>query len=281
MPKIGDEGRLDRLSINQYTTREKWGLREAVEGYARHGVHSISVTRNTLVEVGLSESRRLLDDNSMRVSGYCIGGLLTDTDNSAFQRMIDENKEIIDEAARIKAACIVFVAGGLPEGSKDIDGARERCLEGIEAIRPHAEKAGVVIGLEPLHPMTCSLRSCLTSVSQALDWCDQLGGGPALGVVLDVYHVWWDADLAKQIERASGRIVAFHVSDWLTDTQDLRVDRGMMGDGVIEIPRIRALVERAGYEGDIEVEIFSSRNWWKRDPDEVVEIVKERFEQFV
>ena len=270
-----------RLSINQYTTREKWGLREAVEGYSRHGVRGISVTRETLVDLGVAETKSLLDGHGMFVSGYCIGGLLTDQDDVRFQDKIDENKRIIDEAAAIDAACIVFVAGGLPEGSKDIDAARDRCLEGLDALVPHARGTGVTIGLEPLHPMTCSLRSCLTTLSQAIDWCDQLGTGPELGVVLDVYHVWWDPSLASGIERAAGRIAALHVSDWLTDTCDLRVDRGMMGDGVIDIPKIRAAVESVGYNGAIEVEIFSERNWWQREPNEVVEIVKERYSQYV
>ena len=271
----------DRLSINQYTTREKWGLREAVEGYSRHGVRGISVTRDTLVELGVADTKSLLSDHDMFVSGYCIGGLLTEPDDKQFRARIDDNKRIIDEAAEIDAACIVFVAGGLPEGSKDIEFARNRCIEGLEALLPHAREAGVTIGLEPLHPMTCSLRSCLATLSQALDWCDQLGSGPELGVVLDVYHVWWDPNLSSEIERAAGRISAFHVSDWLTDTRDIRVDRGMMGDGVIDIPQIRAAVEATGYHGAIEVEIFSERNWWKREPNEVVEIVKERYARVV
>ena len=270
-----------KLSINQYTTKMKWALREAVEGYARHGIRGISVTRDTLVEIGLKRASQLLNDNGMHVSGYCIGGLLTTPNELAFRARIEENLKIIDEAAQIDAECIVFVAGGLPEGSKDIGAARQRCLAGLRELLPHARSAGVTIALEPLHPMTCSLRSCLTTLAQANDWCEELGGGDEVGVVVDVYHLWWDPNLEREIERASGRIAAFHVSDWLTDTSDLRVDRGMMGDGVIDIPRIRRLVEAAGYDGYNEVEIFSENNWWRRDPDEVVRIVKDRYTQFV
>ena len=270
-----------RLSINQWTTVEKWSLREAVEGYARQGIHGIAVLRDHLTAVGLNQSAEILRDHEMTVSGYCIGGLLTDQDETSFQKAIDDNLRVIDEAAAIGAQCITFVAGGLPTGSKDIGAARARCLEGLAQILPHARAAGVTIGLEPLHPMTCAFRSCLTTLGEANEWCEQLGAGPELGVVVDVYHVWWDPELEQQIQRAKGRIAAFHISDWLLDTVDLRLDRGMMGDGVIDIPQIRHMVESAGYDGLIEVEIFSARNWWKRAPDEVVQTVKERYREYV
>ena len=272
---------LGKLSINMYTTREQWGFRDAVEGYARHGVRGISPSHVALRAVGASEAARMLDDHGMTVTGYCIGGLLTDADEATFRKAVDENLRVIDEAAEIGAQCIVFVAGGLPEGSKDIAGARERCLEGLGAILPHARERGVTIGLEPLHPMTAAFRSCLTTLGEANDWLERLGAGPELGLVLDVYHLWWDPNLEREIERSRGRIAAFHVCDWLMDTVDLRVDRGMMGDGVIDIPKIRALVEATGYDGFLEVEIFSERDWWRRDPDEVVEVVKDRYLRFV
>ena len=131
--------------------------------------------------------------------------------------------------------------------------------------------------MEPLHPMICAFRSCLSTLGQANDWIELLGAGPELGMVVDVYHVWWDPDMEKELERAAGRIVSFHVCDWLMNTTDLRLDRGMMGDGVIDIRRIRRLVEATGYDGYREVEIFSERNWWQRDPDEVVRIAKARY----
>ena len=233
----------DRLSINQFTTLQQWSLQEAVEGYARHGIHGIAVVRDKLKEVGAPEAARILHAHDMTVTGYCIGGLLTDLDDTKFQASVDDNKRVIDEAAEIKAQCVTFVAGGLTDGSKDIEAARNRCLEGLHILLPYARRAGVVIGLEPLHPMTSAFRSCLTTLRLANDWYEQLGAGPELGIVLDVYHVWWEPNLAEQITRAKDRIVAFHVSDWLADTQDIRLDRGMMGDGQIDIPHIRAMVE--------------------------------------
>ena len=264
------------LSINQVTTREQWSLRQAIEGYARHGVHGIAVWRDKLHELGVPEAVGMLRGHGMTVTGLCVGGLLTAEDGAAFQAALDENRRVIDEAAALDAQCIVFVAGGVEDGSRDLKGARERCLEGLAALLPDAAAAGVTIALEPLHPMLCANRSVLSTLKLANEWCDQLAAGPELGIAVDVYHVWWDPDLEEQIARAGSRIAAFHINDWLADTRDLRLDRGMMGDGVIDLPAIRRMVEDAGYRGHREVEIFSERNWWRRDPDEVVNIIKER-----
>ena len=266
-----------RLAINQFTTLQQWSLPQAVEGYARHDVHAIGIVRDKLHEVGVAEVKRLLKAHDMKVTCLCVGGLLTDSDPGLFRANLDSTRRTIDEAAELEADCVVFVAGGLPEGSRDLAGARARCLEGLAEVLPYAKRAGVTVGLEPLHPMICAFRSCLSTLGQANDWIEALGAGPELGIVVDVYHVWWDPDMEREIERAAGRIVSFHVCDWLMNTTDLRLDRGMMGDGVIDIRRIRRLVEATGYDGYREVEIFSERNWWRRDPDEVVEITKARY----
>lgn len=266
-----------KLAINQFTTLHQWSLPQAIEGYARNGVHAIGIVRDKLQEVGVAEARRLVRAHDMTVTCICVGGLLTDADEERFRANLDATRRVIDEAAELNAECVVFVAGGLPEGSRDLPAARARCLEGLAEVLPYAKTAGVTLALEPLHPMICAFRSCLSTLGQANDWIEALGAGPELGIVVDVYHVWWDPDMEREIERAAGRIVSFHVCDWLLDTTDLRLDRGMMGDGVIDIRRIRQLVEATAYDGYREVEIFSERNWWKRDPDEVVAITKARY----
>ncbi len=181
----------------------------------------------------------------------------------------------IEEAHALDARCLVLVVGGLPEGSKDLARARERVQECISRILPVARKAGVPLAIEPLHPMQAAERACVNTLEQALDICDALGDG--IGVAVDVYHVWWDPKLESQIMRAGKkRILAYHICDWLAPTRDLLNDRGMMGDGVIDLPRIRGWVEGAGYSGFHEVEIFSELDWWQRDPDEVLRTVTER-----
>jgi sugar phosphate isomerase/epimerase len=171
----------------------------------------------------------------------------------------------------------VLVVGGLPGASKDIIAARGMVADGIAAILPHARACKMPLAIEPLHPMFAADRACVNTLEQALDLCEVLGGG--VGVAIDVYHTWWDPKLRPQIARAGReqRILAHHICDWLVPTRDLLLDRGMMGDGVVDLKRFRADIERAGYHGPQEVEIFSALNWWKRPGEEVIATCIERF----
>ena len=270
----------DRLAVNQATTMKQWSLREAVEGYAKRGIRGIAVWRDKLAECGVAEAAKILNDHGMTVTGLCRGGLFTAKDEAGRQRAIDDNRRAADEAASIGARCLIMVCGGLPEGSRDMADARRQVADGLAAMLPHARAAGVPVAIEPLHPMQAADRACVNTLEHALDLCDALGND-GIGVAVDVYHVWWDPKLEGQIARAGSRILGFHVCDWLVPTVDLTFDRGMMGDGVIDIPRIRAWVEAAGYRGFNEVEIFSARNWWTRDPDEVVDTCIARYRDYV
>ncbi|MGE0717132.1 MAG: sugar phosphate isomerase/epimerase family protein [Alphaproteobacteria bacterium] len=263
------------LSLNTATVRERWNLAQAIEGCARHGLGGISPWRDKVAELGLAEAARRIRDAGLVVTGLCRGGLFTAADAAGRQAAIEENRRAVAEAAELGAKCLVLVAGGLAPGSKDVRAARTMVRDGIAALLPEARAAGVPLAIEPLHPMYAADRACVNTLDQALDLCDALGDG--VGVAVDVYHTWWDPGLAAAIARAGkARILAFHICDWLVPTTDLLLDRGMMGDGVIDIPAIRAMVEKAGYDGLHEVEIFSAGNWWKRDPDEVLAICKER-----
>jgi sugar phosphate isomerase/epimerase len=267
----------DGLSINLATVRQQWNLREAVEACARHGIKAVDPWRDQVAAVGLEESVRVIRANGMRVTGYCRGGMFPAADEAGRRAAIEDNKRAIDEAAALGAECLVLVAGGLPKGSRDIGSARQMIQEGLAAILPHARDCKVPLAIEPLHPMYAGDRSCVNTLAQALDLCDVLGAGT--GVAIDAYHVWWDPNLAAQITRAgaNNRILAYHICDWLVPTRDLLLDRGMMGDGVIDLPRIRELVHNAGYRGLTEVEIFSTENWWKKPGDDVLRTCIERF----
>ena len=270
------------LSLNTATVREKWSLREAIEGCARHGIRGISPWRDKLAALGVKEAAKLIRNNGLKVTGLCRGGMFPAADRKGRQAALDDNLRAIDEAAALGARCLVLVAGGLPAESKDLGGARAMVRDGIGEVLDRARGAGVALAIEPLHPMYCADRACVNTMSHALDLCDELDSakGGALGVAVDVYHVWWDPDLKRQIERAGDkRLLAFHVCDWLTPTTDLLNDRGMMGDGVIDIPLIRSWMEEAGYRGFHEAEIFSARNWWKREPDEVLGVVQRRHQE--
>ena len=257
-----------QLSLNTATVRKQWNLAQIIDGCARHGIGGISPWRDQVAQMGLQQARKSIRENNLVVTGLCRGGFFTAKD------WRDDNRRAIEEAHELGAQCLVLVVGGLPDGSKDLVSARNQVKEGMAAILPEARKAGVPLAIEPLHPMQAAERACINTLEQALDICDQLGEG--IGVALDVYHVWWDPKLQAQIRRAGKRILAHHVCDWLVPTRDLLNDRGMMGDGVIDLPLIRSWVEGAGYAGFQEVEIFSELDWWKRDPNEVLKTCQER-----
>ena len=259
---------LSRLCIHQVTLRDQWNFRESVEGLSRHGIRSTALWREKLEEVQITEAARILKDHGMEVQAICAGML---------QNPLDENRRLIEQAAAVGARCVVLISGGV-DASKNIESSRRKALDAAAALIPEARAAGIILGIEPLHPMVCANRAVLCTLKQANDWCDELDADDAVGVVVDTYSVWWDPEMPAEIVRAGSRICGFHINDWLEDTRDIRLDRGMIGDGVIDIPAIQKLVEQAGYEGPSEVEIFSERNWWKRDPDEVIRVIKERFQ---
>jgi sugar phosphate isomerase/epimerase len=263
------------LSLNTITVREQWSLAECIDGCVRHGIGGISPWRDKLEEIGAEEAARRIADAGLTVTGLCRGGMFPAADAAGRQAALDDNRRAVDDACTIGARCLVLVVGGLPMNSRDIAGARQQVRDGIAKLLEHSRAAGMPLAIEPLHPMYAADRACVNTLAQANDICDELGDD-GLGIAVDLYHVWWDPDLAAQIARTgSKRLLAFHVCDWLAPTTDMLLDRGMMGDGVIDIRGIRMLVEAAGYDGFCEVEILS-RRWWAEEPDAVLSTLVER-----
>lgn len=265
-----------RLSLNQITT-ERWSLPEAVAGCVRHGVPYIAPWRHKVAAAGLSESAKLIRDAGLKLSSLCRGGMFPAATAAERQARIDDNRRAIDEAAELGTDVLVLVCGAAPD--RDIDGARMMIAEGIAAVTSHARERGVRLGIEPLHPMFAADRSAITTLGEANRLAAQFDAA-AVGVVVDVFHVWWDAEVYVEIARAQGRILGFHVSDWLVPLPDVLLGRGMMGDGVIELRRLRAAVEAASYAGPIEVEIFN-RKIWDAPGDDVLRLMKDRYLEHV
>ena len=272
------------LSLNTATVRAQWKLPDIIAGCARHGIRGISPWRDQVAAAGLKDTAQRIRDAGLVVSGYCRGGMFPAVDRDGRRAAQDDNKRAVDEALTVGARCLVLVVGGLPkdrEGrirSKDLPGARAMVRDGIGELLEYARPAGMPLAIEPLHPMYAADRACVNTMAHANDLCDELGAG--LGIAVDAYHVWWDPQLKQEIARAGGaspsRLLAYHICDWLVPTTDLLNDRGMMGDGVIDLPLLRAWMEGSGYRGMHEVEIFSANHWWKRDPDDVLAICKAR-----
>jgi len=278
------------LSINTATVRAQWPLDRIIDECAARGIRAISPWRDQVAAVGLERVAQRLHATGLHLSGYCRGGMFPGIDAASRRAAVADNRRAVDEAKTLNAPCLVLVVGGLPGAlagtpvHKDIAAARRDVHDGIAATLEYARDVGMPLAIEPLHPMYAADRACVNTLEQALDLCDvldpqrtgMLGADgserAALGVAVDVYHVWWDPKLEAQIARAGReRLLALHVCDWLVPTRDLLNDRGMMGDGVIDIPRIRGWVEAAGFGGYSEVEIFSAENWWKRDGGEVLD----------
>jgi len=272
------------LSINTATVRFSHGkavpLDAILDACAERGIRAVSPWRDQVAAAGLAMISRQVRALGLELSGYCRGGMFPAADEAGRQAADDDNRRAVDEACELGAACLVLVVGGLPgalagqAAHKDIGLARRQVEDGIGRLLEYARAAGMPLAIEPLHPMYAADRACINTMEHALDLCDALDPDStgALGVACDVYHVWWDPKLEAQIARAGRRrLLAFHVCDWLTPTCDLLNDRGMMGDGVIDIPRIRGWVEGQGFVGYSEVEIFSTENWWKRDIAETLD----------
>jgi sugar phosphate isomerase/epimerase len=276
---------LAHLSINTATLRKQLPLPGIVEACARRGIPAICPWRDQVAAAGLDAVARQIGNAGLALSGYCRGGFFTAADAAGLGAALEDNRRAIDEAAALGAPCLVLVVGSLPGAlqgkpqATDIALARSQVFDGIAATLDYAKSASMPLAIEPLHPMQAADRACVNTLEQALDVCDAIdpARSGALGVAVDAYHVWWDPKLEAQIARAGrDRLLAYHVCDWLLSTRDLVEDRGMMGDGVIELKRLRALVEAAGYAGFAEVEIFSHR-WWSTPAEAVLETCIARY----
>lgn len=266
---------LERLSLNQITT-DPWSLEQTICGCEHCGISYIGAWRHKLGG-DVVKTASIIHRAGLRVSSLCRGGWFSAPTPQERRERISDNLRAIEETAALEAPVLVMVAG--PANGQTLDDARKSVLDGLAEMLPVAEKTGIVVGIEPLHPMYAAERSVIVTLKQANDLAEQLNHA-AVGVVVDVFHVWWDPEVWREIERAKGRIVGFHVSDWPVPLPGILMGRAMMGDGVIELRRFRQAVEAAGYRGPIEVEIFNE-DIWKNVGDEMIERIKQRFVEYV
>lgn len=263
---------LARLSFNQVTA-DHLSLEQVVDGCVAAGIDWIGPWRHKLDP----RSAELIRSAGLRVSSLCRGGFFPSALESERRGRNADNRRAVEEAAALGADVLVLVCGAAPD--RDLRAARRMVAEGIERLAPHAAEHGVKLGIEPLHPMMVAERSVVVTLGQANDLAERFDPD-VVGVVVDAYHVWWDPQLERELERASGRILGYHVSDWLVPTPDLLAGRGLMGDGVIELRRLRGLVEAAGYDGPIEVEVINPMLTELRR-DELIGLVAERYLEHV
>ncbi|MDZ4700065.1 MAG: sugar phosphate isomerase/epimerase family protein [Rhodothermales bacterium] len=246
-----------RLCLHTITTKP-WPIETAIDAYAAAGIGGISVWRDALDGRSIPDTGRRIREAGLTIVSYVRGGFFAALEAEGRAAAIDENKRVIDEAAALGAPLVVLVCGAAV--GQSLEESRRQIRAGIEAVLPHARERGVKLAIEPLHPMYADTRSAIVTLGQANGLVEAVADDH-LGVAVDVYHVWWDPALAAEIARCGDRILAFHVCDWRSPTRDLLNDRGLMGEGCIPIRQIRRLVEKAGFAGFIEVEIFSTEYW--------------------
>ena len=261
-----------KLSLNQATIKYA-DLATALRVTREAGIESIGLWREPVAAVGLAGAAAMVADSGLRVSSLCRGGFFTAADPDRRRAALEDNRRAIEETATLAAAgapgsapVLVLVAGGLPDGDRDLPGARARAADAIGELVDDAAAAGVVLAIEPMHPIYAADRGVISTLGQALDVAERF---PTVGVVVDTFHVWWDPQLAEQVRRAGPRIAAYQVCDWITPLPaDALLARGMMGDGHVDFAPVTRLVAEAGYAGDIEVEIFN-QSVWDADPLDV------------
>ena len=263
-----------RLCVHTITTKG-WELEEAVERYAEAGVSGITVWRQWLEGRNPVEAGQRIRAAGLEAVSLCRGGFYPALEEKSREEALEDNKRAIEDAAALGAPLVVLVCGAVP--GQSLVESRKQIADGIAATLPLAESLGVKLAIEPLHPMYADDRSAINSLATANDVCDQLNH-PLVGIAFDVYHLWWDPDLEEQTRRTAeaNRLFAYHVCDWMTPTTDLLNDRGLMGEGCIDLRGIRALVEKNGFGGMIEVEVFSNR-WWENPPAEFLEAIQESY----
>jgi sugar phosphate isomerase/epimerase len=259
---------LSRLCIHTITTRP-WSIETAVEKYSQAGVKGITVWRDALEYKDINNTKRIIQDAGLSVVSLCRGGFFPSIGINKRKASIDDNLKAIEQAAELGAPMIVLVCGADPNQS--LEDSRKQIQEGIETVLPAAKSVGIKLAIEPLHPMYADTRSAVNTMEQANDMAEAINS-PLVGVAVDVYHLWWDPHLEKEIKRCgkNNQLFAFHICDWNVPTNDFLWDRGLMGEGCIPIKKIRGWVEETGFNGFNEVEIFSNK-FWSEDQSEFLE----------
>jgi len=268
---------LSKLCLHTITTKP-WNIEQAAGKYASAGVKGITVWRDALEGRNVAQTGKMLRDHNLTIVSLCRGGFFASRDRAKRKAVLDDNRRAIEEARQLDTSLIVLVCGADP--AQSLDESRKQIQDGIAALLPEAAAAGVRLAIEPLHPMYADTRSAINTLAQANDMAEKLNS-PWVGVAVDVYHLWWDPDLEKEIARCGKhkRLFAFHICDWKTPTTDMLMDRGIMGEGCIPVRKIRTWMEAAGFNGFNEVEIFS-HTYWKQDQSEFLGRIIDAYREF-
>lgn len=268
---------LSKLCLHTITLKS-WNLDYLAAQLSQSGIGGVSVWRDTLQDRNIYNTGQMLRSHGLEIVSLVRGGFFPSADEQKRKQAIDENKMAIDEAAALECPMIVLVCGADP--GQSLDRSLAQIKDGIETIVPYAKAAGVKLAIEPLHPMYADTRSAINTMKRANEVAEYFQDDH-VGVAVDVYHLWWDPDLKSEILRCgkNNNLFAFHICDWLSPTVDMLNDRGLMGEGCIDVRQIRGWVEQTGFDGYHEVEVFSER-WWESDQHTYFEKIKQAYLRF-
>lgn len=273
---------LARLSIHTMTNRP-WSLAECVDYYTQAGIPALSVWRNVIDPdeggMGIAHAARLLHGSGLHVPALVRGGFFPAREQTERAKILDSNRQYIDEAAALAADMLVLVVGAVP--GMPLEEARKQVADAVGALVPHAESCGIKLAIEPMHPMYAAEWSCINRLREAREICESLKH-PLVGMAIDVYHVWFDPDLQTEIQAAGsqGFLFGYHINDWRVDTQRIQGERGLMGDGCIDLPAFQIMIEAAGFTGFHEVEVFSDQ-YWNSDQAAYLELILTRYRELL
>lgn len=266
-----------KIAIHTFTNKP-WSLAECLDRYGKAGVPGLSVWRNLIDPeeggIGITEAARRILDSGLKVPALVRGGFFPGESAARRQQAVDLNRQYVDEARAIGAEMVVLVVGAVP--GQSLSESRRQVCDGMAALLPHAEAAGVKLAIEPLHPMYAADKSCVNRMAEARELCETLRH-PLVGIAADVYHIWWDPDVEQELRLAAEQktLFGFHICDWRVQTRHLLTDRGLMGDGCIDVAGFRRLVDELGFDGFHEIEVFSEA-YWAWNQDEYLSLILER-----
>jgi sugar phosphate isomerase/epimerase len=263
---------LARLSMNQATV-PRWSVPELIDGCARAGYGGVGLWRERLEGLDLAAVAKKAARHDLEITSLCRAGWFLAMDGSMERTRAEDNRRAVDEAALLGAGTLVVVCG--PASDRDLGAARRAVTESIAELARYAGEQGVTLAIEPMHPVYCGDRSVIVTLAQSLGVLDAVAAAN-VGVVLDSYHLWWDPELALGVARASGRILAAQLADWLAPPPHPLKGRGMLGDGTIDLRSFCRLVESTGFSGRFEVEIFNP-DVWGADPAETASVAGQRY----
>lgn len=249
-----------KISISAISTRDA-SFADDLRAYAAAGAGGIGIWEYKLRDE--AADRAALRDSGLAVTN-CVPTVPLILPAPGFEEPAEPEARIasmeasISRLAAYEPECILCLTGPGDE--------REVVVEGLRRLADAAEAAGVRFGLEPVHASQRGLYSFVTSIPETLELLDEVGR-PSIGIMFDAYHLWDTPTLYDDIAAHVDRFTGVHVADY-RDPPRSSSDRVLPGDGVADLPRVLTALDRAGWNGFYDVEIFSDE-LWQLDPDEL------------